>query len=669
MPDTDVHAELLVEAGARKGERVSLGEEPVIIGRDDGCLLKLTDNLVSREHCRVERRNGGWRVCDLESKNGTLLNGNPLKGEKSLGPGDRIQVGDSTLVFVPLDLGDVAAPAAVAAVDKPSRGRAEIAGEYRPGSDGRTLSKTMGREVLRAARQFRNAMGDLGKSADFAQVARAVLDVVLDVTPASRASLFEFDHGRGEVTRWEMRTDHKVDGDVTLGLADRIELDRSVVARSLSDGVGLLLQLSDLGEIAGDAARGWADETAPINFAYIPVPPEPGATLGLYLDSSRQDGSGIDADGLALATELFANLGPQLTQVQEMGRIKQENVRLRGELQGRVGKLLGSSPQMAELYRQIDRLSAVDSPVLVCGESGTGKELVARAIHSASRRSSEPFVAVNVAAVPMELVESELFGHVKGAFTGAVRNAIGRLEEAQAGTLFLDEIGELALAAQVKLLRVLEERRYRPLGSGREQVFHARIVAATNRDLAKLITDGRFREDLYFRLNVVEVEVPPLRDRGHDIGELAQKFVKTIGAEVGNPGVELSENALERLAAHSWPGNVRELRNAIERSLVLGGRGTLDDDDFAFLDVSGRFGAKSSGEAAEATKPPAPASVAGVPVAPPATSGVLSLREMECEHIQSALRACGGNKSKAARQLGIDRSTLYDKIKQYAIES
>ncbi|MDH5306739.1 MAG: sigma-54 dependent transcriptional regulator, partial [Myxococcales bacterium] len=248
-------------------------------------------------------------------------------------------------------------------------------------------------------------------------------------------------------------------------------------------------------------------------------------------------------------------------------------------------RLVGTSPAMLEIFKIIGRLAARDVSVLITGESGTGKELVARAIHAASPRAEAPFVAVNTAAIPRDLLESELFGHERGAFTGAVSARAGRFRDAAGGTLFLDEIGDMSKDLQAKLLRVLQEHEVTAVGSGSAERVDVRIVAATHRDLDAAIATGEFREDLLYRLRVVPVHIPPLRERREDIPALAEHFVERYAAElIGAPRV-LSESALARLRGHDWPGNVRELENAVKRALVLSSSAVLSADDFGFVDA------------------------------------------------------------------------------------
>ncbi|HMZ22210.1 MAG TPA: sigma-54 dependent transcriptional regulator, partial [Blastocatellia bacterium] len=265
----------------------------------------------------------------------------------------------------------------------------------------------------------------------------------------------------------------------------------------------------------------------------------------------------------------------------ETSGLREENERLKAELKAvrGVGDLLGASDRMRRIYDLINKVAATDVTVLIHGESGTGKELVARAIHEQSAHRRGDFIAMNCAALPSELIESELFGHEKGAFTGAAGQRKGKFELANGGTIFLDEIGDMSLPTQAKLLRVLEERKVERLGGSYSIPVDVRVVSATNRDLVKAVADDKFRADLYYRLRVVQMDLPPLRDRREDIPLLAESFLQTYGKRYGLKCCEISADAMKRLLAYDWPGNVRELRNAIERSVVLADGKSLKADD------------------------------------------------------------------------------------------
>ena len=319
--------------------------------------------------------------------------------------------------------------------------------------------------------------------------------------------------------------------------------------------------------------------------------------------------------------------------------LKRENAELRRAVEERLGfrNLVGKSAVMQQLYDLLERVSAISSPVLITGESGTGKELVARALHHGGPRAKAPFVAINCAAITETLLESELFGHQKGAFTGATEAKKGLFVEADGGTLFLDEIGELPLPLQAKLLRVLESSAVRPVGGGGERKVDVRVIAATNRDLARAVGEKRFREDLYYRLHVIPIHLPPLRARRDDIPLLVERFVARFYEQhPSETQREISTEVLRRLMDLPWPGNVRELKNAVERLLVLA-RGKRVD----LRDLAG------------ALPEPLPEAMAGV------ASEIVPLRVLTRRYVEWVLEQTGGNKLRAAQLLGIDASTIY----------
>ncbi|MBN1957050.1 MAG: sigma-54-dependent Fis family transcriptional regulator [Desulfuromonadales bacterium] len=329
-------------------------------------------------------------------------------------------------------------------------------------------------------------------------------------------------------------------------------------------------------------------------------------------------------------------------------RLLQEKVRLLKDQvrrQDPADELLGDSRALKTIKEQIARLADLDTSVLISGESGTGKELVARALHRQSHRADHPFVAINCAALPETLLESELFGHVRGAFTDAREKRQGLFVEASGGTLLLDEIAEMPLALQPKLLRVLEDHRVRPLGGSHEVVCDVRVLAASHRNLEDAVAEGRFRSDLFYRLNVIELELPPLRERGNDILLLAQHFIQQLAQRFNKSVSGLAQPVASCLLSYHWPGNVRELRNVIERALALSHHDRLTLED---LPEQLRH----------------PSADMSLPVMGDANSQILPLEEMERRYISHVLDRLDGNRTMAARLLGIDRKTLYRKLKE-----
>lgn len=326
--------------------------------------------------------------------------------------------------------------------------------------------------------------------------------------------------------------------------------------------------------------------------------------------------------------------------------LEAENKRLQGELKGRAGEyggIIGQCPEMQHVFATIRKVAASDVAVLISGESGTGKELVARAIHSASLRKDAPFIPINCGAIPDTMLEAELFGHEKGAFTGALAKVQGKVEFAHKGTLFLDEIGELPVSLQVKLLRFLQEKLIQRVGGREDIAVDARIIAATNIDITKAMADGQFREDLYYRISVVTISMPPLRSRGEDIILLATLFLRRFSDEFRKKVRGFSPGALEALRRYPWPGNVRELENKIQRAVLMAAAQLIEPDDLGFSALPGLpCGGDNEGQTLRAAR-----------------------ERLEIEMIRCALSSNGGHIAKAAEELGVSRPTLYDLIKKY----
>lgn len=354
----------------------------------------------------------------------------------------------------------------------------------------------------------------------------------------------------------------------------------------------------------------------------------------------------------------FDHLLHILASTLEQRRLKSENAYLRSQLQERYGfqDIIGQSPAMLELFKVLETVSNTTSTILLTGETGTGKELVARAIHHNSSRAQERFVPLNCGAIPETLLEAELFGHVKGAFTGAIANRPGRLEQADRGTLFLDEIGTMSTNLQSKLLRVLQEREFERVGDAQSTKVDVRFIAATNSDLAEMIELGRFREDLFYRLNVIPIHLPPLRDRREDVPLLVQRFINKLGQEQepARANIRISQEAMRRIMAFDWPGNIRQLENTIERILVLTpGQSQIDTSDLPLeLQETNRVTTSSS-------------------VSLPENGIDLQnyLRNLERSLICLALERTGGNQNKAAELLNIKRTTFIEKTKRLSLDS
>jgi Nif-specific regulatory protein len=366
----------------------------------------------------------------------------------------------------------------------------------------------------------------------------------------------------------------------------------------------------------------------------------------VYLDN-RSGAALFTPDDLRFL-EAFANQAALALENAQIRRdLELENARLQRAAEERVrfGNIVGRSPPMQRVYDLISRVASTDAPVLIQGASGTGKELVARAIHFNGPRRRNPFVTENCAAIPADLLESELFGHVKGAFTGADRERVGLFEQAHGGTLMLDEVGDMSPAMQARLLRVLQEGEIRRVGGERMIDVDVRVIAATHRDLEEEVKAGRFREDLIYRLRVLVIQLPTLRERPEDIPLLVDHFLRKIAEERDRPVPKLRADVMELLAGYSWPGNIRQLENALQRLTLLAGDGPVT---LGVVESEGELRRALMGEVAE-------------------TTPIYSLERSEEEKIREALRAAGGNRTRAAKLLGISRATIFRKIKQYGL--
>jgi PAS domain S-box-containing protein len=397
-------------------------------------------------------------------------------------------------------------------------------------------------------------------------------------------------------------------------------------------------------------------------------------TSGVVLEMRRKDNgkpfwiqwwSRPDPSGTYTRT-MFLDITDRILMEQEKSRLEAQNIYLQEEIRSQHNfvEIVGNSPSLLQVLRQVDQVATADSTVLICGESGTGKELIARAIHDRSPRRERPLVKVNCGAISSGLVESELFGHVKGAFTGAIANRDGRFTLADGGTIFLDEVGELPPETQVKLLRVLQEQEFEPIGSTKTEKVNVRVIAATNRDLALMVREGKFRSDLFYRLNVVPVTMPPLRERTNDIPLLTMFFLEKFARKLGRTVTQIAEESMVRLCAYSWPGNIRELQNVIERAVVLSGGSVLTVDRSA---LPGSVGQSSP---ARVWSPEAAMVDAAATVPPSASAPANALEDVERQHILAVLKQVNwrieGARG-AAKILDLQPSTLRSRMQKLGI--
>ena len=549
--------------GPVKGKVIPLAEEALAaedfsIGRETSNNLCIPDPVISRHHCLISRQGDAFTLADQSSRNGTFVNGVPVM-ERLLEHGDQIKVGHCLLLFL-LSEEEVPAPGAVHIAESDWEPTATIV--LRP-EDLAYLQMKESELPLPATQRTVRDLSTLVRISTALSAVRGLdelqallLDLIFDAIPADRGAIILLDESTQEFASFFGRD--------RLPEAPRpVEVSRQMIDRVLREGAAVLSNGPELPQPAPPRAG-----IAIASLLIVPLPVF-GRTAGvIYLDSGNPE-TRFNEGHLELLTAIGGIAAHALENVRRLEWLASENRRLTAEFE-LDHDMVGESPRMREVLQFIRRVAPSDSTVLICGESGTGKELVARAIHRNSPRADQPFVAINCAALAETLLESEMFGHEKGAFTGAVNLKKGRLEIAEGGTVFLDEVGELAPHLQVKLLRVLQEREFERVGGTRPLKVNIRLIAATNKDLEEAVRDKSFRQDLYYRLNVISLTVPPLRERGEDIPLLASYFAVKCCRKAKRPPMGLSPAVRSCLMNYDWPGNVRELENAIERAVVLG---------------------------------------------------------------------------------------------------
>ncbi len=562
---------LLAIAGPSKDAQFALSEEEFTIGRDSSNRLAISDLALSRRHCLIRRQEGQFTVFDLGSLNGSRVNGVPIK-ERVLQHGDRIEIGDSVLLFLlePEQAEAASTPVQLDAQEWISRStvqlRVEDAVYLKPHGETRPLQ-----DVARAVRDLDALLKistTLQAVRDLADLENRLLESVFEIVPAERGAILLTDANQEEPISVLGRS-----RDIRSNQPVRVS--RTIVERVLRERTGILS--NDI--LESSVAKSPDSLIASRVRSLICVPMEAfGRKIGvLYLDATDPSIS-FDDGHLQLIAAIASIAAIALENARHTDWLIGENRRLQSELRIE-HDMVGESPRMQEVYQWIAKVAPTDSTVLIRGESGTGKELAARAIHLNSARSEKPFVAINCAALTETLLESELFGHEKGAFTGAVSQKKGKLEIADGGTVLLDEVAELSPLIQAKLLRVLQQREFEHVGGTRTIKVDVRLIAATNKDLEEAIRGRGFRQDLYYRLNVVTLTMPPLRERREDISLLSAYFALKFGQKCKRRVTGISAEARACLMAYDWPGNVRELENAIERAVVLGSSESILPED------------------------------------------------------------------------------------------
>jgi len=554
-------------SGPVRGQTFAVTEEDISLGRDSGNSISIKDSSLSRNHCLLKYSDGTLTLEDLKSHNGTVVNGIRLKEPYKLKSKDRIFIGRSGFLFL-------------IEGDDYSSEQTEIVWRQSGDSDDDDSQTT--KLALNEAIFPQPDAQSVGQQAVFDRMARnlealldvstaistirdrnllftRVLEVILEVTRAERGAILLYDDSGTDL---KLSFSFNRDG----GSATEMKISRTVTKRVVAERVAILSS-----NLPGDSR--FSDSNSLLGVPVRSVICVPlivfDRLLGLvYIDTERIENLFTDND-LKLVTAIVNQMVMAVDNISYYERLQTENRRLTEQLQQETA-LVGNSSGLQKIFGIIQRVSSKDSTVLITGESGTGKELIARAIHQASPRRDQPFIPINCAAIPENLLETELFGHEKGAFTGAVTQRKGKLEIADHGTVFLDEVGDIPMQLQVKLLRVLQEREFERVGGNRTIKVNIRVLAATNRELEKAITSGGFREDLFYRLNVVSIKAPALRDRREDVLVLANHFLNVYNRETKKHIRGFSEEAKAALLNYSWPGNVRELQNAVEHAAVLG---------------------------------------------------------------------------------------------------
>jgi len=589
----------------------NLGNNQVKIGRSRSCELRIPDSRISREHCVIRKFNNKYFISDLESRNGFSVNGIPEK-EKELLPNDRITIGFTSLNYIVQEAqeNDI-----LITQDEPNE-TFSFTLELDSKND-ETFFSNRG-----ALDTFQNILHIINEEEELKPLADKIISVIKNNTPANDCAIAIYD-----INDLTLISEYK---DPTL----KLKIAKKTLTKVIESNEAFYTHNDEE-----------SDEQSTL---LLPLFCNDKIACILILLTKEELQKSSDIRNLfTIISKLISVAFKKQLKMESLSKELSDNLRLQSEF-----NFIGDSEPMKKVYNMIRRVGPVDVTVLITGESGTGKELVAKAIHQTSTRKNAPFVSINCGAIPVSLIESELFGHEKGAFTGAVKSHPGCFEQANNGILFLDEIGELDPNVQVKLLRALETRTIRRVGGEKDIPINIRVVTATHRNLEKMVEEQKFREDLYFRLQVIEIHLPTLANRGNDIKLIAEYFAHKICNEMGRPSPKISEEAYEVLLNYSWPGNVRELKNAIERAIVLSPEASIEASSFEHLK------SKKSTNTEKAT----------IETDTTSSSNIPTLKELEKDHIMKVLELVSGNKRKAAEILGVERKTLYNKLSAYEID-
>ncbi len=645
MLESGLVSRVLVLNGEVRGLSAQIGME-LFVGRSAQCAIPLAGTEISRQHARFYPDGEGFAVEDLGSRNGILVNGEKVE-RKKLAAGDEVQVGNYILVFDPpfsIPISPATSGERPVIVRKGGHEHEQlVASESQPEDfDTGHLAATMDFDGLLSAHRRLRVVYQIAtlinQVLDLDEVLKRIVGLILDILKGDRCVIL-LARGKDLATAAVATTaEEGEEGTISISSAvlDRAWREGKAI---LSDDVQSDVRFDGSKSLKFDAIRSLV--CAPLRVGQ--------ESLGIVYVDVREARTTYGQDDLRLLITIANQAAAAIHNARLYRQSVQENRVLRERVDSE-SRIVGKSQQIREVVQRIEKVGPTDVTVLIRGETGTGKELVARMVHDLSNRRSGPYVAVNCAAMAETLLESELFGHEKGAFTGAVKQKPGKFELADGGTLFLDEIGEMSPSTQSKLLRVLQERCFHRVGGTQVITADVRILSATNRDLEAMVKTGAFREDLFYRIAVVPIQIPPLRERDGDVQEMAVHFLDQFNAKIGKSIRGFDSEVMRALRAYRWPGNVRELRNLVERLVVLTDKDWIEVDDL-------------------------PGSMTGqelkLGVAETINAGNLALPEIisEVERIciELALKKAGGKKVDAARILKISRPTLDKKIRDYSI--
>ena len=624
MPQTSI---LVIKSGPQKGNSFLL-EIDNTLGRGPDNSMQFTDPRVSRHHCHIWKNDSTYRIKDLDSKNGTYLNNLPIT-ETILQNGDIIQIGETKLNFLFRKEKQVSNVSLDSSDAKQTIILSKLPANSIRNLDADLLSRLATEKMVKDLSVLYHLSFSIYTIRNIDRLLNRVLELIFKAVPVERGVILLVDKQSQELTPQSTKQRNK-------DSKEMIKISTTMTQQVYLENIAILTKDASIDKRFDAKTSIIAEKIRSAICVPIGTPEE---TFGaIYLDTKTTTYA-FTEDTLRLITAIANQVAIAVENIQFHNELELTTTVLHKELR-EVYNMIGTSKQMKEVFNTISKVAPLDSTVLITGESGTGKELVARAIHYNSKRTDKPFICVNCTTLPEALIESELFGHEKGAFTGAHATKPGQFELCNGGTIFLDEIAEMPIASQSKLLRVLEENKIRRVGGTKDIPVDIRVIAASNRNIDDALKERHLREDLFYRLKVINIHMSPLRERKGDIPLIIQYYLEKFKGKATHPIKGFSTEAVKLMESFSWPGNVRELKNCIERAIVLSKREILGPKDLDLIPQDAVFDKNK--------------------VIPP-------LDEIEKKHIHKVLETCKGNKTKAAELLGIRRSTLYEKLKLYKI--